>query len=109
MKCFLFINPLRPGKLEEYKEFAAEITGSRRKEYDDLLKRYHFKKTEVWIHKLGDIDYVIVRHEVENDIADPLASWSTSTHPFDQWFQQQLNRFHDMEGVIPPNLLFALK
>ena len=108
MKTILFINPLKPGKLEEYKVFAAEITGPRRKEFVDLLKRYHLKTSEVWHHKLGDIDYVIVRHEVENDIVDPLANWPTSTHPFDQWFQRQLNKLHDMEGVILPNLLFAL-
>jgi hypothetical protein len=47
MKSFLFINPLRPGKLEEYKAFAAEITGPRGKKYDDLLKRYHLKTTRL--------------------------------------------------------------
>jgi hypothetical protein len=104
----LFINPLKTGKLEEYKAFAAEITGPRRKEFVDLLRRYHLKTSEVWHHKLGDVEYVIVRHEVENNVADPLANWPTSTHPFDQWFQQQLNNLHDMEDVIPPNLLFAL-
>ena len=108
MKSILFVNPLRPGKLEEYKVFAAEITGPRRKEFIDLLKRYRLKTSEVWVHQLGDINYVIVRHEVENAIANPLANWLTSTHPFDQWFQQQLSRLHDMEAVIPPNLLFAL-
>lgn len=108
MKTILFINPLKPGKLNEYKKFAAEITGPRRKEFIDMLKRYHLRTSEVWQHKLGEIEYVSVRHEVEKGITDPLANWLTSTHPFDQWFQQQLLNLHDMENMTPPNLLFAL-
>ncbi len=106
MKTLLFINPLKPGKLHEYKAFTAEITGPRKTEFADLLKRYYLKTSEVWHHKLGEVEYVIVRHDVENDIADPLANWLSSTHPFDQWFQQQLFNLHDMENVTPPNFLF---
>lgn len=108
MKTILFVNPLKPGKLNEYKAFSAEITGPRRKEFVDLLKRYHLKTSEVWQHKLGDIEYVIVRHDVEEGVTNPLENWLTSTHPFDQWFQQQLLNLHDMNNVIPPNLLFSL-
>lgn len=108
MKTILFINPLKPGKLEEYKNFAAEITGPRKKEFIDLLNRYHLKTSEVWYHKLNGIEYVIVHHQVENNVTDPLANWPTSTHPFDQWFQQQLENLHDMENVVPPSLLFSL-
>ena len=108
MKTILNINPLKPGKLNEYKAFAAEITGPRRKEFVELLKRYHLKTAEVWDHKLGDIEYIVVRHDVESDVTDPLANWMTSTHPFDQWFRQQLDNLHDMENVTPPNLLFSL-
>lgn len=106
MKTILFINPLKPGKFDEYKNFAREITGPRKKEFIDLLKRYHLRTSEVWHHKFGEVEYVIVRHEVEENIEDPLKNWSTSMHPFDQWFQQQLTNLHDMENVIPPDLLF---
>ena len=107
MKTILFVNPLRPGKLKEYKAFTAEITGPRVKEYTDLLKRYHLKNAEVWTHKLGDVEYVIVRHEIENNVADPLANWASSNHPFDLWFKEKLNNLHDMENVTPPNFLFS--
>lgn len=108
MKTILFINPLKLDKFEEYKNFATEITGPRRAEFIDLLKRYHLKTSEIWHHKLGGVEYVMVRHEVDDNVDDPLKNWSTSTHPFDQWFQQQLNKLHDMEHVIPPDLLVAL-
>lgn len=107
-KTIVFVNPLKPGKFEEYKKFSAEITGRLRKEFVDLLKRYHLKTSEVWHHKLNNVEYVIVYHEVEDDVMDPLANWATSTHPFDQWFQEQLNNLHDMENVAPPDLLFSL-
>ena len=108
MKTIVFVNPLKPGKFEEYKNFAAEITGPRKEEFIDLLKRYHLKTSEVWHHKLGDVEYVIVHHQVEDNVEDPLKNWSTSTHPFDQWFQQQLNQLHDMKNVNSPDLLFSL-
>lgn len=68
MKTIMFINPLKPGKMQDYKNFTIEITGPRRKEFIDLLKRYHLNTSEVWYHKLKGVEYVIVRHEVEDNI-----------------------------------------
>jgi len=46
MQTLLFVHPLKPGKLKEYKEFCAEITGPGKREYGDLLKRYGLKKNK---------------------------------------------------------------
>lgn len=106
MKTLLFVNPLKAGKFSEYKKFVAEITGPRKKEYVDLLKRYHLKTANVWHQKIGDKEYIIVYHEIAGEVKDPLAAWSSSTHPFDVWFKEQLNNLHDMSGITPPEFLF---
>jgi len=108
MKPILFINPMKPGKFGEYKAFVAEITGPKKSEFMDLLKRHHLNTSEVWHHQLGNLEYVIVYHEVDDNAPDPLASWASSSHPFDKWFQEQLNNLHDMEGVKLPELLFHI-
>jgi hypothetical protein len=107
MKSLLFTVPLKPGKLEAYKKFAAEITGPKREEYTALLKRYGMLSTRVWLQKIGGREYAMVFHEGTDDALERLKNWSLSTHPFDLWFREQLNHCYDG----PPDgahLLFEL-
>jgi Family of unknown function (DUF6176) len=92
MKTLVFTIPLKPGKLADYKAFAAEITGPRRKEYTALLKRYGLKSGKVWHQQFGTKEYIIVYHEVEDDARERLKLWSSSMHPFDVWFREQLDK-----------------
>lgn len=41
MNSLLFVNPIRAGMLEEYKQFLVEITGPRLEEYESMMKRYY--------------------------------------------------------------------
>ena len=83
MKTLLFATCLKPDTLGVYKRFVAEITGPRKKEYSELLKRYGLKTAKVWYEKLSDRDYVMIVHEAEDDALERLENWSSSTHPFD--------------------------
>ena len=47
--------PLKPGKLEAYKKFTAEITGPRQKEFADLLNRYGLKTVNTSYQTIGGI------------------------------------------------------
>jgi len=108
MQTLVFVNPLRPGKLKEYKEFAAEITGPRKREYIDLLRRYGLKDAKVYYHKIGGREFVIVIHEAENDATSRLGNFASSTHPFDLWFYDQLQKLHEFEGAeTQAELLFS--
>ena len=103
------INPLKPGKLEAYKAFVAIITGPRKKEFSDLLKRYGLKTAEVFYQKLGDREFVIVIHQAEDDALDRLSHFESSKNPYDIWFSQQLKTLHDFTGITNPHseLLFS--
>lgn len=104
----LFINPLQPGKYKEYKAFTAEITGPRTQEYTDLLNRYGLKNTQVYYHKLEEIEFVIVTHAIEDYAPERLASWASSPHPFDLWFKEQLSNLIDFnKNLEQPQLLFT--
>lgn len=107
MQTLVYINPLKPGKLKEYKAFTAEITGPGKKEYVDLLKRYGLKTAKVYYHKLGGKEFVIVIHDAEKGAKERVANFSSSKHPYDQWFLEQLTKLHDLEGDSLAELLFT--
>ena len=90
MKSLLFAVFLKPGMLDVYRKFAAEITGPRKREYSELLKRYGLTTAKVWIEKIESRDRVVIYHDVEETALDRLKHWSSSTHPFDLWFAEQL-------------------
>ena len=108
MKSLLFTVPLKPNTLALYKNFAAEITGPRKQEYKELLKRYGLKTAKVWHKKRAGHEYVLIFHQAEDDALERLKRWSSSTHPFDLWFDQQLSKCY--EGAPEPaHLLFELE
>ena len=99
MPALVFVNPLKPGKLDEYKAFMAEFTGPRLGEYVDLLRRYGLKSSKVYYHRVADKEFVIVMHEAEDGARERLSKWNTSAHPFDIWFRTQLAVLHDLEDA----------
>lgn len=99
MKNIVFINPLQPGKLNVFKDFLLEITTSRKEEYTDLLNRYGLKNTKVNYHKLGDAEFAVVTHDIEDYAPERLSTWASSTNPFDTWFKEQSAKFYDFEAA----------
>ena len=90
MQPMLLAIPLKHGKLAAYKAFVAEITGPKKREYSDLLKRYGLTSVTVWYHKIGGKEYAMVLHNTKGDASERLKHWPSSTHPFDVWFREQL-------------------
>lgn len=107
MKTIVFINPLKPGKLKEYRAFSAENTGPRKRDYIDLLNRYGLKNVKVYYYKLGNKELIIVIHDAEDDAVERLANFSSSTNPYDRWFVEQLEKLHDLESNPYAELLFT--
>lgn len=99
MQTIVDINPLKPGKLEAYKAFAAEITGPRKKEFAEMLKRYGLKTANAYFHKIRDVDFVVVVHEAEDDARERLKNFASSTHPMEKWFVEQLSELHDFSPL----------
>ena len=99
MSKLVWVNPLRPGKLAAYKQFCATNAGPKKAEYIDLLKRYGLKDVEVYYHKLGEQEFVMVIHNIEADAMERLAHFAESKNPYDQWFTEQLKALHNFEEV----------
>ena len=95
MQTLLFTLPLKHGTLEKYQQFINEVTGPKKREYSAMLIRYGLKTAKIWHHKIANQDYVFVLHDAEDDALERLKSWSSSTHPFDRWFDEQLFNCYD--------------
>lgn len=104
MTPVLFCMPIKPGKLQAYKDFVKNITGPRQAEYKDLLKRYGLNSGRVWVNSIDGKDYAMFIHDMDDDAGEKLQAWSSSSHPFDQWFNEQLMYCYDMTSLdnAPP-------
>lgn len=97
MPTLVYINPLKPGKLEAYKAFCKENTSIGKEKYIEMLKRYGLKNAKAWHHELNGTQFVVVYHDAEENARELLADFMTSSHPYDQWFVEQLKDLHDFE------------
>ena len=104
MSTTLFCMPIKKGKLEAFKAFVKVCLGERKSDYKDLLKRYGLNIVKIWTHTLDGKDYALFIHEMSHDAAESLKNWSSSTHPFDQWFDKHLRECYDIEDfdTMPP-------
>ena len=91
--------PLKQGKLEAFQKFLAESIGPRRKEYCEMLARYGLKTTDVYLHKIKDVDVVIVVHQADSDAREKLKNFSTSDHPTEKWFAEELSKLFYFEPL----------
>lgn len=105
MQTLLLATFLKPGTLNAYKKFTAEIMGPRNHEYKELLKRYGLRTAKVWHEKVSGRDYIMIVHEAEDDALERLKNWTSSTHPFDLWFGEHLNQCYE-KFPEPAHLLF---
>ena len=107
----LFSDKIKPDKLDAYKAFFEKITGPRKEEYTDLLNRYGLKSAKVWYHKIAGKEHVMVLHETEDDAMERLKNWSSSTNPFDRWFDEQCLNCYDIKSLdnVPEQPEFLYK
>lgn len=94
----LLIMPIKKGKTDIYKAFLKECMGQRKKEYKDLLMRYGLNDLKIWVSTIGDRDYAIFTHDMNDNAPDLLKNWPSS-HPFDQWFNEHLRDCYEVDDA----------
>jgi hypothetical protein len=104
MSAALFIMPLKKGKTATYKAFLRECMGPRRKDYEDLLLRYGLNDISIWVSTIDGRDYAVFTHEMNDNAAKLLESWSTSSHSFDQWFDKHLRDCYEVADVTKTSI-----
>ncbi len=97
----LIVAPILEGKLDAWKQWIADLQGSRKQELTDLNRRYGLTKHAAWRSETPMGTVVVAVHEGPG--ADELMpKLGPSQHEFDLWFKQQLLEFHGMDATQPP-------
>jgi len=99
-----FAVPIVPGKLDAWKAWAAELTGPRKAEFEDMNARYNLTDHRAWLQTTPDgqhMSVVLVDGPGADDLMSTLA---TSENGFDAWFRAGISEVHgiDFSGPLPP-------
>ena len=102
MASYGFVVPVLPGMTERDREFAAELIGLHKAEFDASRARLGITREQVWLQETPMGTMVVVHLEAE-DIERALTGLATSQDPFDQWWRAQIQAIHgiDMSQPLP--------
>jgi hypothetical protein len=95
--------PLADDKVDDWRKFCAELAGPRRKDFEDLNRRYGLVRHGAWLQRMPGGGYLVI---VLREGASPqnfLPGLRNSTHPFDRWFAERISVLHgfDLTAVLP--------
>ncbi|MDF1655389.1 MAG: DUF6176 family protein [Coxiellaceae bacterium] len=107
MNTTLFVRLIKPGKLEQVKQFMNECTGSKKEPYKDLLLRYGLNNAKIWFQSIDGKDYMMFIHDMDDDGMEKLQSWDSSTNPFDKWFNEKLDECFDLQNEPEQPIFFT--
>jgi hypothetical protein len=97
----LLLAPILEDKLEAWKSWSAEITGEKRKEFEDLNRRYELTRHDAWLAETpnGPVAVVLQEGSGGDTFMQKLAQ---SNNPFDIYMKQKIESFHGMDLSAPP-------
>jgi hypothetical protein len=91
-------------KVDEWRRFAAELSGSRSREFRDLNRRYGLERHRAWLERAPGLGWVAIV-EARGPGADRfLAELAGSDEPFDVWFRDRISFVHGIDFAHPPPL-----
>lgn len=97
-----FAIPIKPGKEETWKSFIADLTGSRKADFDDFNQRMGLTTHAAWLQQNPDgsqLAIVVVDGPGESEF---LGKTATSDHETDVWFRTMVEDVHPMDFSAPP-------
>lgn len=104
MATMAFTFPILPGQTGHWRAFAAEVSGPRRAEWDDMHRRTGM--TENWYlqaHPRGDAGIIYMEGD---DFQAAFQRLAASDHPFDAWYREQIRQVHGIDlARVPPGPL----
>jgi hypothetical protein len=96
--------PLAADKLDDWEAWAADLTGPRRAELEDMNSRLGLEEHRAYLQPMPDGNFLVLV-VAEGPGADSfLESVAASDHEFDRWFAGSIADLHGMDpsGETPP-------
>ena len=98
----LFCLPLQEGRLEAFKEFSEHCQQEKIEQWLDMLARYDMSSVKTWYKMIEGRDYIFVYHDIGPTFPEKIQGWNDSSHPFDQWFNEQLMSLYATDAASDP-------
>ena len=93
--------PILPDKLGVWREYNDQVTGPRRTEFEDMMKRHGFNWWLVWRQQTPQGNMLVVFQEGQGAGAG-VAGIAASDHPFDVWLKGQVREITGLDLSQPP-------
>lgn len=93
--------PLQSEQVSGWKAWAKELTGARRKEWDEFNERMGLTVHRAWLMVTPKGPTVIAIHEGPG-AEGFLKKLSSSKHPFDVWFRDNISKYHGIDFSAGP-------
>jgi hypothetical protein len=98
---YAFVNPIKPGKVNEWRGHVKEMTTTQRAAWQASRKKLGLTE-KVWLQQTPMGDFAVVYWEAP-DIGKVFHEFLTSSDPFDKWFRDKvLIDVHGMDPSAPP-------
>ena len=112
MQSLAFLNPITPGKTEEWKSWGDELAGPRHNEYLASRRRLGITAERAYHQQTPMGDFAVVYIEAE-DLQRVFEGLATSQDPFDVWFRERIKDLFSGTDLAqqpppypPPELVF---
>ena len=96
-----FAVPIKPGKEETWKSWAAETNGARKAEFDEMNQRMGITTHAAWLQQNPDGSQLAVVVLDGPGASEFLGTLATSDHEFDRWFRTNVEDIHPMDFSAP--------
>lgn len=107
MSLFAFVAPIQPDKSEEFRQFVADLNGSRKEDYEASRVKAGFRRETIFLQNTSKGEMVVVIQEADNE-RNALESLRGMNDPFHTWYFQKLKDIHGVDIVgsdVPMNEL----
>src|SRR3989304_9344119 len=94
--------PIKPGKLDAWEAWAAEMSGPRKSDFDDLNRRHGLTTHAAWLQQTPDGNNLVVVVFDGPGAAEFMGKLAGSDHEFDAWFRSIIEDVHPMDFSAPP-------
>ena len=97
--------PISAAKLDAWKRWAAELTGSRKSEFAEMNRRFGITEHRAYLQATPDGNFLAVVYTDGPGSEEFTPKVVASSHPFDRWFVQSVSDIHgiDPSGPLPPS------
>ncbi|HXU46083.1 MAG TPA: hypothetical protein VN783_11205 [Thermoanaerobaculia bacterium] len=90
--------PVLPGKEEDLRAFASELTGSRRPEAAEFFGIFGVRHESWHLQQTPNGALVIAVTDLADDPQKAAQAYAGSERPFDRWFKEQV---YSLSGINP--------